>query len=250
MTDSIGPRDGVFGEQQIRWARSREARSRSAASSIAMRLYRLDRSRRAVMRAIVRLEGGRFFSRTLRDLLARYHGVEVGMYSYGPCLEVGAVPRGSRFGSYCSVADGLSIHRRNHPTDTLTQHPLFYNSALGLIAEDTIIRVEDNPLSVGHDVWIGDRVTVLAGCRSIGNGAIVAAGSIVTKDVPPYAIVVGVPARVARMRYDEPVIKELERSRWWELSLPELLEAGPLLLNPIRLDELRRFVDRIRGGKA
>jgi len=171
--------------------------------------------------------------------------VLVGAYSYGPCLTPGALPPGTTVGAYCSIADGLKIHRRNHPEGTLSQHPLFYNRALGLVSSDTITRVEDNPLRIGNDVWIGDRVIVLPRCRTIGDGAIVGAGSILTRDVEPFSIVVGAPARKVRMRYDEETIRLICRSSWWELPLPELLGADTLLIEPMAIDPLRAFVDSL-----
>jgi acetyltransferase-like isoleucine patch superfamily enzyme len=86
-----------------------------------------------------------------------------------------------------------------------------------------IPKVTENPLIIGHGVWIGDRVTILSGCKEIGNGAVLAAGSVVTKDVPAYAVVGGVPARKIRMRFAEKDVVEIEKNAWWQLSLPELI---------------------------
>ena len=124
----------------------------------------------------MRLEGGALYSVTLRKILARYYGVNVGSYSYGPILRPGVLPPGSRVGAYCSVAGALMVFRRDHPVDRPSMHPFFYLSSLGLVAEDTIPLATDNPLQIGHDVWIGARVTILSGCRTIGNGAVIAAG--------------------------------------------------------------------------
>lgn len=81
-------------------------------------------------------------------------------------------------------------------------------------------------LTVGHDVWIGANAIILPGCCNIGNGAIIGAGSIVTKDVPPYSIVAGNPARMIRMRFPQQVIASLEASEWWLLSKAELSKYG------------------------
>ena len=72
-------------------------------------------------------------------------------------------------------------------------------------------------MEIGNDVWIGERVMVMGGVK-IGNGAVVGAGAIVTKDVPPYAIVAGVPAKVIRYRFSAEVIDELERIEWWNVN--------------------------------
>lgn len=189
-----------------------------------------------------------FFSATWREILERYHGVRVGRYSYGPCLVPGKLPRGTVVGAYCSLAVGLSVHRRGHPFTTLTQHPFFYNAAIGLVDRDTIGAVTDNPLVIGNDVWIGDRVVVLPGCRAIGDGAVIGAGSVVTRDVPPFTIVAGNPARPIRRRYADDVMSEIERSKWWELSLPDLLAADDLLVSEVTVERLRAFMDGRSAG--
>lgn len=163
------------------------------------------------------------FSVTLRHLLKTVHGAEIGRYSYGSILTPGVLPRGSRVGSYCSVGTRLIVRRRNHPIEAPILHPFFYNSRLGLLREDSIEAVTDNPLEIGNDVWIGDRVTILGGCRQIGNGAVIGAGAVVTGDVAPYSIVGGVPARLIRMRFGPRRIEAIEASRWWERSISDLI---------------------------
>ena len=233
-----------FSQDQLAWAKKRDANSVSSLTNIISCLYRYRGLRRYCLWLCQRLEGGRFFSATLRRILRMYHGVSVGRYSYGPCLVPGALPPGTVVGSYCSIAGGLSIHRRNHPPDTLTQHPFFYNKDCGLLDYDSIMQVEDNRLIIGNDVWIGDRVTVLPGCRMIANGAVIGAGSIVTKDVEPFSVVAGNPAKPIRLRYPESIATEIQRSEWWNLSLSELLDAGDLLTDPIDLKRLRCFAAR------
>lgn len=163
------------------------------------------------------------FSATLRHLLKTVHGVGIGRYSYGAILTSDVLPRGSRVGNYCSVGGRLIVRRRNHPVEASVLHPFFYNSRLGLLSEDGIEAVTDNPLEIGNDVWIGDRVTILGGCRQIGNGAVIGAGAVVTRDVLPYSIVGGIPARLIRMRFGPERVAEIEASRWWERSIAELI---------------------------
>jgi tetrahydrodipicolinate N-succinyltransferase len=76
-------------------------------------------------------------------------------------------------------------------------------------------------VSVGNDVWTGHNVNIMAGVN-VGDGAVIAAGSIVTKDVPPYAIVAGVPATIKRFRFPEQTVERLLRVRWWDLDLADL----------------------------
>ena len=78
------------------------------------------------------------------------------------------------------------------------------------------------PLEIGNDVWIGNRAIILGKVRSIGNGAVIGAGAIVTKDVPAYAVVGGNPARILKYRFDEATICKLEDLRWWELPLSQI----------------------------
>ena len=99
-----------------------------------------------------------------------------------------------------------------------TMSPYFYNPSFGLDVQD----VKRFSLSVGHDVWIGCGVIITCGCHSIGNGAVIGAGSVVTKDVAPYSVVAGVPAKKIRMRFDEATINILEKSKWWALDPHEL----------------------------
>lgn len=207
-------------------------------------LYRFKWSRKQITRVISALESGEFYSESLRTIEQRYYGVTVGEYSYGYLENNPNLPYGTTIGRFCSLAAGLKIFRRNHPSQRPSTHPFFYNAKLGLVKEDTIISEHENSLVIENDVWIGDRVTVLPNCKSIGNGAIVGAGSVVTKDIPAYAIVVGNPAEVKRFRFEEEIIELLQESEWWQLSLQEL---GPVLnyfvedLNYEKAEELKNF---------
>lgn len=209
-------------------ARGLDRRGRHWLAHLAAPLYRFRRLKSYVLRLCLKLEGETMFSATLRDLLRRHHGVTVGRYTYGDALKPGLLPPGTVVGRYCSVGTGLVVRRRNHPLERPFLHPFFYNSNIGLLKQDTIGTDRDNPLTIGHDVWIADRVTILAGCRSIGNGAVLGAGAIVTQDVPPYAIVAGVPARAIRMRFDPARIARLEASRWWEQDIDALIRNPPV----------------------
>lgn len=207
-----------------RIARAIDARPDAFPAALIHALYRIPRLRRLARRLCTRRNGGLLYSRVWREVLRRWHGVEVGRYSYGDILLPSVLPAGSRVGAYCSVGTGLIVRRRDHPLDRPLLHPFFYNSALGLLKRDTIPLDRENPLHVGHGVWIGDRVTILSGCRSIGNGSVIAAGAVVTHDVPPYAIVGGVPAKVIRMRFTPDSMASIEATRWWERDISSLLE--------------------------
>jgi len=212
----------------VECARKADARATSIFGNLIHNLYRFRRLRGLCQRLCLRLEGGQMYSATWRRVLQSYHGALIGRYSYGDVLKPGVVPPGSTVGAYCSVGTGLIVRRRDHPLDRPFLHPFFYNSALGLLKQDTIPLDQDNPLNIGHDVWIGDRVTIVGGCRWIGNGAVIAAGAVVTKDVPAYTVVGGVPARNIRTRFDPERIAAIEASRWWERDIARLIATPPV----------------------
>lgn len=101
---------------------------------------------------------------------------------------------------------------------------------------------QDNPLTISNDVWIGDRVTILSGCRAVGDGTVIAAGAVVTRDVAPFTIVGGAPTRPLRRRFDEALAAAVTESAWWRLPPSTLVELGDGLLAtaPEGLAALRR----------
>lgn len=204
-----------------------ERKGTSRLSALLLRAYRIRRLRPSVLKACARLEGGKIHSATWRRILREHHGIHVGRYSYGSVLQPGVLPAGTIVGAYCSVGQHLIVRRRDHPVDRPFLHPFFYNGILGLLTRDSIPTSPENPLVIGNDVWIGDRVTILSGCRTIGNGAVIAAGAVVTRDVPAYAIVGGVPAKVIRKRFNEAQIARIEQSRWWERDIASLIAEPP-----------------------
>ncbi|MEQ9345051.1 MAG: CatB-related O-acetyltransferase [Thalassospira sp.] len=160
--------------------------------------------------------------------------VFVGKHSYGLSknMVAGASPDATlTIGSYCSIGpDVLFLCKVDHPLAFPSTYPfktLLWNADQG--NNDAITK---GPIRLDHDVWIGARAIILSGVN-IGTGAVVAAGAVVTKDIPPYAIVGGNPAKVIRKRFDDLQIEKLLATRWWELSDAELKEKASLLYGDV-----------------
>lgn len=123
-------------------------------------------------------------------------------------------------GAFCSIGPRALIGGLGkHPTTMISTHPAFYSkqNQSGESFSDKNYYVEHARTVIGNDVWIGANAIVLDGVR-IGDGAIVAAGSIVTKDVPAYSVVAGVPAKILKYRFSELEIESLLKLQWWLLS--------------------------------
>lgn len=163
-----------------------------------------------------------------KSLRERYQalGITVGMHSYG-CFDPGRFPPGVSVGRYCSIAPTSQVFLRNHGIGFLGLSAYFFNESLGVVSEST---VPASTIDISDDVWIGHNAVILPDVRKIGRGAVIAAGSVVTKAVPAYAIVAGNPARVIRYRFDESVIEQIEATRWWQKEPSEL--RALLLTNP------------------
>ncbi|HEX2893691.1 MAG TPA: CatB-related O-acetyltransferase [Marmoricola sp.] len=151
-------------------------------------------------------------------------------------------------GNYTSISpDSTIVLGGEHPTDRLTTFPLriilnipgAWHDGFPAESRDTII---------GSDVWVGARATILSGAR-IGNGAVVAAGSLVAQDVPSYAVVGGVPARVIRFRFNADVISQLEELAWWDWPEHTIREAAEVLSGHLEADSLARLRDLKLSGQ-
>ena len=134
-----------------------------------------------------------------------------------------------KIGKWCSIAPEVKIIKGNHPTRKyVSTYPLFYSKRFNInlnfktkntFDEFSYVDGENKWFcEIGNDVWIGEKSSIINGVK-IGNGAIVAAGSVVTKDVPPYAIVGCVPAKIIRYRFSDEQIKKLEKIQWWNKDI-------------------------------
>lgn len=142
----------------------------------------------------------------------------VGKYTYGYHQFFYEHVNLESIGSFCSIASNVCITGMNHPTNYITTNPIIYFKSRGFISEDNLSIVDkekNKKVIIGNDVWIGTNVTLLPSIK-IGNGAIIAAGAVVTKDVPDYAIVAGVPAKIVKYRFSQEEIEILNNVKWWE----------------------------------
>jgi acetyltransferase-like isoleucine patch superfamily enzyme len=164
----------------------------------------------------------------IQDLYPQY---DIGKHSYGNNLKVYSWNEGStlRIGVYCSIAHDVEIFLGgDHRTDWVTTYP--FN-----VLWPSANHIKGHPRSkgdvvIGNDVWIGAGATVMSGV-TIGHGAVVAARAMVTKDVPPYAMVAGNPARIIKMRYDDDTIRRLLGVKWWDWEEEKIADLLPLMLS-------------------
>ncbi len=133
-------------------------------------------------------------------------------------------------GKFCSIAASVRINPGNHPMERASQAHFTYRARAYWPDESDepafFDRRRASPVAIGHDVWIGHGAVVLPG-RTIGTGAVVGAGAIVTRDVEPYTIVVGNPARPVRRRFPEAIAARLMRLAWWDWDHERLRRALP-----------------------
>ena len=173
---------------------------------------------------ISKLEGGPGYSVTIRELLRKYYRLQVGLYTAGPCKVYPRVYQPTTtIGRYSAIAETVSTFTRNHTTTTKSTHGFFDNPALGKVKTDLI---PWGNLVIGNGVWIGENAIILPPTTTIGDGAVIGAGSVVYGNVPPYAIVSGFPARVVGFRFSKRVSATLLDSRWWEKTPDELAANG------------------------
>lgn len=189
------------------------------------------RIRSAIVWLLEKIEGGELYSLTLRQVMSKYHGVEVGLYTSGAPFVDWAFRPGTKIGRFCSIFPTVRAFNVNHPMNLKSTHAFFHNPGLGFVKEDLITRP---PVVIGSDVWMGHNAIILPSVRTIGDGAVIGAGSVVHEDVPPYAVVVGHPAKVVRYRFSKEVIGRLLASRWWDTPLAELV---------VDLEDFRRPLD-------
>ena len=176
------------------------------------------------------------------------HSLHIGAFSYA----VSGFYFGCRIGRYCSFGEHVQIGRHSHPLHYFSTSPFFYNRYIDVLDQDAPQGIELIPhrdfsrnsppvvpqiTHIGHDVWVGHGAFILPGVK-IGNGAVVAAQSVVTKDVPAYAVVAGSPARILRYRFSDDEIEALLLSNWWDYA--------PWELKGVTVDDILAFTAHIK----
>ena len=156
----------------------------------------------------------------------------IGSFSY---VQSKTLAFNSDVANFCSIARNVSIGLPDHPMHMVSTSPIFYDNsqALPKFLIDKIVYSQNVARTfVGPDVWIGCGAIIKAGIK-IGVGAVIGAGSVVTKDIPPYAIVAGNPCKVIRYRFPEDVIDRLVDSKWWKKDHEELRLIAHLFSDPL-----------------
>jgi acetyltransferase-like isoleucine patch superfamily enzyme len=179
---------------------------------------------------------------------ARRYGYEIGEFTYGkPKVRFPESGRKLTIGRYCSIADKVEILLGgNHRTDWGTTYPFSAFRELWSSAPPSEeYHTSRGDVTIGHDVWLGSGAIIMSGV-TVGHGAVVAAHAIVTKDVPPYAIVGGNPARVIRYRFDEDTVAALLDAKWWDLPREKVATLIPLLQS----DRIRELIAAVRVLQA
>lgn len=179
------------------------------------------------------------------DMLAEtYPQYSIGRGSYGP-LRIVDYGEGTVFsmGAYCSVAEGAVVHLGGgHRTEWVTTYPFS-------VLEESLANIEGHPVSrgdvnIGSDVWLAADCTILSGV-TIGDGAVVMNSAIVARDVEPYAIVGGVPAKEVGKRFDDATIERLLNVAWWDWPHDRIVAAGKYMLS----DDIGTFLDKAEAGE-
>ena len=154
--------------------------------------------------------------------------VKVGAFS--SMAEGGGLVQNVAIGRYSAIAPNVHICPPQHTTEWLSssarQYTISYLKWNSFLGKDVLCqrKPDEKFVEIGNDVWIGCNAIIMGGVK-VGDGAVVAAGAVVTKDVPPYAIVGGVPAKIIRYRFDSNTIKRLTTLKWWEYDIADFGEC-------------------------
>ncbi len=163
-----------------------------------------------------------------------FRNSQIGAYS---SLGKRATIWNTQMGKFCSLSWDVTIGAGSHHLDRVSTHAFPYIKKYGFAKENERISKQTK---VGNDVWIGTNAIILDGL-TVGNGAIIGAGAVVTKDVPDYAVVVGVPAKIVKYRFEQDTINALNHLKWWDWEEDKLKEALALFRQKLTSDIIREL---------
>lgn len=158
------------------------------------------------------------------------HKCDIGDYTY---IANSSTFLNTMLGKFCSIGPGVRCGLGTHPTHTfVSTHPVFFSTECQaqITFSDQSYFQELLPIKIGNDVWIGSNAIIIDGVK-IGDGAIIAAGAVVNRDVPPYAVVGGIPARIIKYRFSAENIEFLLKYQWWEKDEKWIRDNWKLWLN-------------------
>ena len=151
---------------------------------------------------------------------------------FGSYIASFSIINSTEVGKFCSIGPNFLCGYGIHPTNGISTSPMFYSTKnqAGISFTKTDKIVESKPITIGNDVFIGANVTVLDGV-TISDGAIIGAGAVVVNDIPPYAIAVGVPARIVKYRFTPEKIENFLKIKWWDWPTDKLNEIEKYFFN-------------------
>lgn len=178
---------------------------------------------------------------------AAYSSYEIGDYTYGRprIVAFGNDPTSLKIGKFCSIADDAVLFLGGeHQVSFVTTYPFSHFFPFAHSFTGVHPRVKGD-IIIGNDVWIGQEAFILSGV-TIGDGAVIGARAVVAKDVKPYSVVVGAPARHLKYRVEESLIPHLLAIAWWDWPIEKIAEAMPLMLS----EKVREFVEKYKDDHA
>lgn len=161
----------------------------------------------------------------------------------GPNTDAYSLINSIEIGRYTSVARNVSIQEYFHRSDRISSYFVNQNIFDDQMKQDIM---SNGDIIIGNDVWIGTQVVILSGV-SIGDGAIIGANSVVTRDIPPYAVAVGGPAKVLKYRFEVSLVERLKELKWWNWSREKILALSELFRKPLThevLDEMSKVIPK------
>ena len=169
-------------------------------------------------------------------------GVSIGRYSY---TGANTILKSAVIGDFCSLSWNISATGNRHDYLKLSAHPFSQLASFGFVEENE--EHEKRIIHIGNDVWIGANACIMPGVN-VGDGAVIGAGAIVTKDVPSFAVVAGSPARVIKYRFSDEWIASLLQSKWWDWSEQLLKKHIGLFRNQVNERTIKMLLEISGGG--